>query len=80
MHETHSGMSYFLPGDLFTLQEMADYPAAFTEVDAQGWYPLHRAAVQQSVQVLEMVLYGKRCESAQPKNTIEIKNCQTVLL
>ncbi|KAI4873595.1 hypothetical protein NFI96_030682 [Prochilodus magdalenae] len=45
-------------GDLFTLQEMSDYPAAFTEVDATGWYPLHRAVVQQSVQVLEMVLYG----------------------
>ncbi|XP_072529815.1 ankyrin repeat and SOCS box protein 15 [Salminus brasiliensis] len=45
-------------GDLFTLQEMADYPAAFTEVDAKGWYPLHRAVVQQSVQVLEMVLYA----------------------
>ncbi|XP_017569153.1 ankyrin repeat and SOCS box protein 15 isoform X2 [Pygocentrus nattereri] len=45
-------------GDLFTLQEMSDYPAAFTEVDAKGWYPLHRAAVQQSVQVLEMVLYA----------------------
>uniref|UniRef100_A0A4W4GNM7 SOCS box domain-containing protein n=1 Tax=Electrophorus electricus TaxID=8005 RepID=A0A4W4GNM7_ELEEL len=44
--------------DLFTLQEMLDYPAAFTEVDAQGWCPLHRASVQQSVQVLEMVLYA----------------------
>lgn len=46
-------------GDLFALQELSDYPAAFTEVDSKGWYPIHRAAVQQSVQVLEMVLYGE---------------------
>ncbi|TSM52338.1 Ankyrin repeat and SOCS box protein 15 [Bagarius yarrelli] len=45
-------------GDLFTLQEMSDYPSAFTEVDAKGWYPLHRASVQQSVQVLERVIYA----------------------
>uniref|UniRef100_A0A673HLK7 Ankyrin repeat and SOCS box protein 15-like n=1 Tax=Sinocyclocheilus rhinocerous TaxID=307959 RepID=A0A673HLK7_9TELE len=45
-------------GDLFALQELSDYPAAFTEVDSKGWYPIHRAAVQQFVQVLEMVLYG----------------------
>ncbi|XP_058264544.1 ankyrin repeat and SOCS box protein 15 [Hemibagrus wyckioides] len=45
-------------GDLFTLHEMSDYPAAFTEVDAKGWYPLHRASVQQSVQVLERVIYA----------------------
>ncbi|XP_046715200.1 ankyrin repeat and SOCS box protein 15 isoform X2 [Silurus meridionalis] len=45
-------------GDLYTLQEMSEYPAAFTEVDAKGWYPLHRAAVQQSVQVLERVIYA----------------------
>ncbi|XP_046715201.1 ankyrin repeat and SOCS box protein 15 isoform X3 [Silurus meridionalis] len=38
--------------------EMSEYPAAFTEVDAKGWYPLHRAAVQQSVQVLERVIYA----------------------
>uniref|UniRef100_A0A673HS82 Ankyrin repeat and SOCS box protein 15-like n=1 Tax=Sinocyclocheilus rhinocerous TaxID=307959 RepID=A0A673HS82_9TELE len=44
--------------DLFALQELSDYPAAFTEVDSKGWYPIHRAAVQQFVQVLEMVLYG----------------------
>uniref|UniRef100_A0A673NNU6 Ankyrin repeat and SOCS box containing 15a n=1 Tax=Sinocyclocheilus rhinocerous TaxID=307959 RepID=A0A673NNU6_9TELE len=42
-------------GDLFALQELSDYPAAFTEVDR---FPIHRAAVQQSVQVLEMVFYG----------------------
>ncbi|KAI7811896.1 putative ankyrin repeat and SOCS box protein 15, partial [Triplophysa rosa] len=45
-------------GDLFALEKLSDYPAAFTEVDSRGWYPLHRAAVQQSVQVLEMVIYG----------------------
>lgn len=47
-------------GDLFALQELSDYPAAFTEMDSKGWYPIHRAAVQQSVQVLEMVLYGEQ--------------------
>lgn len=46
-------------GDLFALEKLSDYPAAFTEVDSRGWYPLHRAAVQQSVQVLEMVIYGE---------------------
>ncbi|XP_051548854.1 ankyrin repeat and SOCS box protein 15-like [Myxocyprinus asiaticus] len=50
--------SFGSTGDLFALQDLADYPAAFTEVDSRGWYPLHRAAVQQSVQVLEMVLYA----------------------
>ncbi|XP_067293079.1 ankyrin repeat and SOCS box protein 15 isoform X3 [Pseudorasbora parva] len=45
-------------GDLFALQELSDYPAAFTEMDTKGWLPIHRAAVQQSVQVLEMVLYA----------------------
>ncbi|XP_073799336.1 ankyrin repeat and SOCS box protein 15 isoform X1 [Danio rerio] len=45
-------------GDLFALQELSDYPAAFTEMDTKGWYPIHRAAIQQSVQVLEMVLYA----------------------
>ncbi|TRY83111.1 hypothetical protein DNTS_013447 [Danionella cerebrum] len=40
--------------DLFALQELSDYPAAFTEMDTRGWYPIHRAAVQQSVQVMEM--------------------------
>ncbi|XP_060765178.1 ankyrin repeat and SOCS box protein 15 [Neoarius graeffei] len=48
----------FFPGDLHTLQEMSAYPSAFTEVDAKGWYPLHRASVQQSVQVLERVIYA----------------------
>ncbi|XP_062858560.1 ankyrin repeat and SOCS box protein 15 [Trichomycterus rosablanca] len=45
-------------GDLFTLQKMSDHPAAFTEMDAKGWYPLHRASVQQSVQVLELVIFA----------------------
>lgn len=52
-------ISFGPTGDLFALQELSDYPAAFTEMDTKGWYPIHRAAVQESVQVLEMVLYGE---------------------
>lgn len=46
-----------LAGDLFLLQKLSDASAAFTEVDSRGWYPLHKAAVQPSAQVLELVLY-----------------------
>lgn len=56
-------------GDLFALQELSDYPTAFTEVDSKGWYPIHRAAVQQSVQVLEMVLYGSYRLSLEEETT-----------
>ncbi|XP_031418481.1 ankyrin repeat and SOCS box protein 15-like [Clupea harengus] len=45
-------------GDLFLLQELSDVPAAFTEVDSRGWFPLHKAAVQPSPQVLELVLHA----------------------
>ncbi|XP_076120518.1 ankyrin repeat and SOCS box protein 15-like isoform X2 [Alosa pseudoharengus] len=45
-------------GDLFMLQKLSDVPAAFTEVDSGGWYPLHKAAIQPSPQVLEIVLYA----------------------
>ncbi|KAM7415339.1 hypothetical protein PAMA_019932 [Pampus argenteus] len=45
-------------GDLLALQELCDFPAAFSQVDERGWYPLHRAAVQPLVSVLEAVLYA----------------------
>ncbi|XP_008287789.1 ankyrin repeat and SOCS box protein 15 isoform X2 [Stegastes partitus] len=45
-------------GDLLALQELCELPAAFSQVDELGWYPLHRAAVQPLVPVLEMVLYA----------------------
>ncbi|XP_036964360.1 ankyrin repeat and SOCS box protein 15 isoform X2 [Acanthopagrus latus] len=45
-------------GDKSALQELCDFPAAFSQVDDSGWYPLHRAAVQPQVQVLETVLYA----------------------
>uniref|UniRef100_A0A3Q3N1T2 Ankyrin repeat and SOCS box containing 15a n=1 Tax=Mastacembelus armatus TaxID=205130 RepID=A0A3Q3N1T2_9TELE len=45
-------------GDILMLQELCDFPAAFSQVDEHGWYPLHRAAVQPLVPVLEMVLYA----------------------
>lgn len=43
---------------MLALQELCDFPAAFSQVDECGWYPLHRAAVQPLVLVLETVLYG----------------------
>ncbi|XP_030280433.1 ankyrin repeat and SOCS box protein 15 isoform X2 [Sparus aurata] len=45
-------------GDRLALKELCDFPAAFSQVDESGWYPLHRAAVQPLVQVLETVLYA----------------------
>ncbi|KAF1386388.1 hypothetical protein PFLUV_G00094310 [Perca fluviatilis] len=45
-------------GDMLALQELCDFPAAFSQVDEHGWYPLHRAAVQPVALVLETVLYG----------------------
>lgn len=44
---------------MLALKELCEQPAAFSRVDEHGWYPLHRAAVQPLVQVLEMVLYGE---------------------
>ncbi|AWP07922.1 putative ankyrin repeat and SOCS box protein 15 [Scophthalmus maximus] len=45
-------------GDMLALQELCDFPAAFSQVDECGWYLLHRAAVQPLVSVLETVLYA----------------------
>uniref|UniRef100_A0A673B7M6 Ankyrin repeat and SOCS box containing 15a n=1 Tax=Sphaeramia orbicularis TaxID=375764 RepID=A0A673B7M6_9TELE len=45
-------------GDVLALQELCDFPAAFGQVDKHGWYPLHWAAVQPLVPVLETVLYA----------------------
>lgn len=45
-------------GDMLALQELCDFPAAFSQADECGWYPLHRAAVQPLALVLETVLYG----------------------
>ncbi|KAK2842773.1 hypothetical protein Q5P01_012973 [Channa striata] len=45
-------------GDMLSLQELCDYPAAFSQVDEHGWFPLHRAAVQPLLPVLETVLYA----------------------
>ncbi|CAJ1056037.1 ankyrin repeat and SOCS box protein 15 [Xyrichtys novacula] len=62
---TGSGRSEYLKlvaaikrGDMLTLQELCEFPAAFGQVDERGWYPLHWAAVQPVVQVLEVVLYA----------------------
>ncbi|XP_055365600.1 ankyrin repeat and SOCS box protein 15 isoform X2 [Betta splendens] len=45
-------------GDLSALQELCDFPAAFSQMDEHGWYPLHRAAVQPRPEVLETVLFA----------------------
>ncbi|XP_033181901.1 ankyrin repeat and SOCS box protein 15-like [Anabas testudineus] len=45
-------------GDVLMLQELCGFPAAFSQLDELGWYPLHRAAVQPLPAVLEMVLYA----------------------
>ncbi|XP_041852955.1 ankyrin repeat and SOCS box protein 15 [Melanotaenia boesemani] len=45
-------------GDVLALQELCDFPAAFNQADENGWYPLHRAAVQPLVPVLETVLHA----------------------
>ncbi|KAK7916533.1 hypothetical protein WMY93_012294 [Mugilogobius chulae] len=45
--------------DLVALQELCENPEIFSQVDSRGWYPLHWAAVQPVVEVLELVLYGK---------------------
>ncbi|XP_018560602.1 ankyrin repeat and SOCS box protein 15 isoform X1 [Lates calcarifer] len=64
-HLTESGRSGALKlvdaierGDMLALQELCDFPAAFSQEDEHGWYPLHRAAVQPLVSVLETVLYA----------------------
>ncbi|XP_061578679.1 ankyrin repeat and SOCS box protein 15 [Cololabis saira] len=45
-------------GDMLALQELCDSSTAFSQADEQGWYPLHRAAVQPLLPILETVLYA----------------------
>uniref|UniRef100_A0A3Q1CQI7 Ankyrin repeat and SOCS box containing 15a n=1 Tax=Amphiprion ocellaris TaxID=80972 RepID=A0A3Q1CQI7_AMPOC len=45
-------------GDMSVLQELCEFPAAFSQVDDLGRYPLHWAAVQPQVHILEIVLYA----------------------
>ncbi|XP_008309807.1 ankyrin repeat and SOCS box protein 15-like isoform X2 [Cynoglossus semilaevis] len=45
-------------GDLLALNELCDFPAAFSQVDENGCYPLHRAAGRPLLSVLELVLYA----------------------
>uniref|UniRef100_A0A3Q2ZY01 Ankyrin repeat and SOCS box containing 15a n=1 Tax=Kryptolebias marmoratus TaxID=37003 RepID=A0A3Q2ZY01_KRYMA len=44
------------------IKELCDFPSVFSQVDEHGWCPLHRAAIQPLVRVLEMVLYEKTLE------------------
>ncbi|XP_029288933.1 ankyrin repeat and SOCS box protein 15 isoform X5 [Cottoperca gobio] len=53
-------------GDMLALQKLCDFPAAFSQMDERGWYPLHRAAVQPLVLVLETVLYGADVNAQAP--------------
>ncbi|XP_066579866.1 ankyrin repeat and SOCS box protein 15 [Amia ocellicauda] len=43
-------------GEVFTLQQLTEYQPAFAEADGRGWLPVHVAAVQPIVQILEIVL------------------------
>ncbi|XP_010882501.2 ankyrin repeat and SOCS box protein 15 isoform X2 [Esox lucius] len=43
-------------GDILTLQELTGFPTGFNEADDCGWYPLHKAAIQTLVRVLEIVV------------------------
>ncbi|XP_030621205.1 ankyrin repeat and SOCS box protein 15-like [Chanos chanos] len=43
-------------GDARVIQELHSCPGAFKEVDSRGWLPLHRAAVQPMLNILENVL------------------------
>ncbi|XP_037836751.1 dynein heavy chain 12, axonemal isoform X4 [Kryptolebias marmoratus] len=54
-------------GDLLGLQELCDFPSVFSQVDEHGWCPLHRAAIQPLVRVLEMVLYASFSLTLQEK-------------
>ncbi|KAM9568027.1 ankyrin repeat and SOCS box protein 15-like [Salvelinus alpinus] len=43
-------------GDILSLQELSEFQEGFSEADDRGWYPLHTAAVQPLVKMLEIVL------------------------
>ncbi|XP_033824008.1 ankyrin repeat and SOCS box protein 15-like [Periophthalmus magnuspinnatus] len=43
-------------GEVCLLEELLRHPFAFRELDCRGWLPLHRAAAQPLVEVLETVL------------------------
>ncbi|CAB1323483.1 unnamed protein product [Coregonus sp. 'balchen'] len=45
-------------GDILALQELSEFQAGFSKADDRGWYPLHKAAVQPLVKMLEIVLYA----------------------
>lgn len=59
-------------GDVLMLQELCGFPAAFSQLDELGWYPLHRAAVQPLPAVLEMVLYGERWVQTSPMLVVSL--------
>ncbi|KAG7456049.1 hypothetical protein MATL_G00247610 [Megalops atlanticus] len=56
-------------GDTVRLQELSEFTLAFSEVDSKGWLPLHRAAVQPLVQVLETVMYASYKLTLEEKTT-----------
>ncbi|XP_047452647.1 ankyrin repeat and SOCS box protein 15-like isoform X2 [Mugil cephalus] len=43
-------------GDVLVLREMLNHTFAFSQTDSRGWLPLHRAASQPVLEVLETVL------------------------
>ncbi|XP_046890927.1 ankyrin repeat and SOCS box protein 15 [Hypomesus transpacificus] len=57
-------------GDIFALQELSEFPAGFGETDDRGWFPLHKAAAQPLIQVLEIVLFAS-CRLTLEERTME---------
>lgn len=56
--------------DMEALQDQCENIEAFSLVDSRGWYPLHWAAAQPVIEVLEMVLYAS-CRLTLEETTLE---------
>nr|XP_061812981.1 dynein axonemal heavy chain 12-like [Nerophis lumbriciformis] len=72
-------------GDASTLRTLLRYPAAFREADGRGWLPLHRAANQPSLEVLETILTlagemgldARAVEGGETALTLAVRSCRT---
>lgn len=52
-------IGFFFKGQIFGLQELVKHKYALDEADERGWFPLHEAAAQPILQILEIILDGK---------------------
>ncbi|XP_061578678.1 ankyrin repeat and SOCS box protein 15-like [Cololabis saira] len=55
-NENHRVLAAIEQGEVSVLREMLSHTLAFRESDIHGWFPLHRAAAQSVLEVLETVL------------------------